>query len=211
MEDCCVARTCAAPNEPCSPSESPLLERNRLVCPPHCPPPTLVPNDGCPRSRRYKIAKRVNETLQYIWRLRPVLVASRPPPSAPPLLLVTTTFPHALQLLKLSHCMHTLRGQARITWIVVEDAAERSADVAALLASANSTAACASNSNDSIAPSTVSLPTGACIVHLAVGPTRRGGYAQRNLALKHIRDRRLAGIVYQMDDDNAYHPSLWAE
>jgi len=40
-------------------------------------------------------------------------------------------------------------------------------------------------------------------VYLAHGPTRSGGNAQRNVALKLIRDGRLNGIVYQLDDDNA--------
>lgn len=29
--------------------------------------------------------------------------------------------------------------------------------------------------------------------------------------MKYIRDRRLAGIVYNLDDDNGYHPRLWNE
>ena len=201
MTDCCLSGTCAAPDEPCSPLESSLLERNRLVCPPHCPPrTTLVPNGGgCPRSRRYKVAKRVNETLQYIWRLPVDHAAYIPPPTAPPLILVTITFPHSLQLLKLSHCVHSLRGQSRLTWLVVEDSAERSPNVAALLASANSTDACASRGSSSSRTRSASRssapapPAVACIIHLAVGPTRRGGYAQRNLALKYIKDQRLSG------------------
>ena len=37
------------------------------------------------------------------------------------------------------------------------------------------------------------------------------GHAQRNLALRYVRDLRMDGVVYNMDDDNAYAPSLWAE
>ena len=46
---------------------------------------------------------------------------------------------------------------------------------------------------------------------MAVGPTRRGGNAQRNAALQMVRDERLRGVVYMMDDDNAWAPELWAE
>ena len=43
-----------------------------------------------------------------------------------------------------------------------------------------------------------------------MGP-RRGGNAQRNVALRYIRDQRLDGVVYNLDDDNAYHPMVWNE
>ena len=46
-------------------------------------------------------------------------------------------------------------------------------------------------------------------VYLAHGPTRSGGNAQRNVALKLIRDGRLNGIVYQLDDDNACATPPW--
>ena len=47
--------------------------------------------------------------------------------------------------------------------------------------------------------------------HLAVGPTRRKGHEQRNLAYRLIRAKQLDGVVYNMDDDNEYSPALWAE
>ena len=53
--------------------------------------------------------------------------------------------------------------------------------------------------------------TGKPYRHIALGPTRKGGNAQRNALLRLIRHEHLEGIVYNMDDDNAYHPSLWAE
>ena len=73
-------------------------------------------------------------------------------------------------------------------WLVGEDAAEPSAAVANLLRA-----------------------TGKPYRHLAFGPTRKGGNAQRNELLQLIQRERLEGIVYNMDDDNAYHPSLWNE
>ena len=46
---------------------------------------------------------------------------------------------------------------------------------------------------------------------MATGPTRRKGHAQRDLAYHLIRSERLSGVVYNMDDDNAYAPQLWDE
>lgn len=178
-----------------------------LLCPPHC----TSWGDGCPlrewhstnrwakhhRDRGYweRIDSVVNRTLTFVWQhsqqLPPPLLP--PPPSSssqpqPRLLLLTVTFPHKLQLLKLRHCVHTIRGMPDVLWIVVEDAAEPSPDVAALLADA-----------------------GVPARHMAIGPTRRGGNAQRNAALQMVRDERLRGVVYMMDDDNAWAPELWAE
>jgi hypothetical protein len=116
------------------------------------------------------------------------------PPHPPPaaggrrLLLITTTYAHAEQLLRLRHCARALAGEPAVLWLVVEDAAERTAAVATLLAR-----------------------SGIEHVHLAHGPTRHGGNSQRNAAMKLIRDRRLEGIVYNLDDDNGYHPRLWNE
>ena len=48
-------------------------------------------------------------------------------------------------------------------------------------------------------------------VYLARGPTRRKGHEQRSLAYEYIRRHRLAGVVYNMDDDNSYAHALWSE
>jgi hypothetical protein len=63
------------------------------------------------------------------------------------------------------------------TWILVEDGTEIDGDVAILVAGLNT-------------------------IYLSIGPTRDKGNAQRNLAFEEIRDRRLEGVVYNMDDDN---------
>jgi L-gulono-1,4-lactone dehydrogenase len=47
--------------------------------------------------------------------------------------------------------------------------------------------------------------------YLHIGPTRDEGSSQRNLAFEYIRDRRLDGIVYSLDDDNLVYPELAAE
>ena len=107
------------------------------------------------------------------------------------LILITVSFPHPLQLLKLEHCGRAL-AHAKLTsevlWIVVEDAAEPSANVSHLLGRLDTPHR-----------------------HMAVGPSRRGGNMQRDAALRYIRDAALDGVVYNMDDDNGFHPSLWGE
>ena len=40
--------------------------------------------------------------------------------------------------------------------------------------------------------------------HLAVGPTRNKGNAQRSLALSWLKAQAAEGIVYNVDDDNEY-------
>ena len=118
------------------------------------------------------------------------LLPSHPPPLAGPrLLLITTTFVHVEQLARLQHLAAALAGEPNVMWIVVEDASEPSPAIADMLAKRATVAH----------------------VHLAHGPTRKGGNAQRNVALKYIRDQRLEGVVYNLDDDNGYHPRLWNE
>ena len=184
-DDCCNLGSC--PEEPCTPEEAPEL--THLVCPPFCP---LA---RCPRWQQNQQLHWTNATLQLLWSLPNATArssSSEATPATGHLILITITFAHKLQILKLLHCVHALRHQHNVTWIVVEDAAERSTSVArTVLAAAEA--------------------RGIRIVHLAHGPTRAGGNAQRNVALKYIRRRRMVGVVYNMDDDNAYHPLLWDE
>ena len=159
---------------------------------------TRCPQRFCERAKRggkivqgkcEPIENHVNRTLSKVWKHLPPPAPTSPWELLPSrrLLLITVTFPHKLQLLKLRHCIAVLTSLPNFLWIVAEDAASPTADVAALLRGSG-------------------LPH----EHLAYGPTRKGGNAQRNAALELIRARQLQGIVYQMDDDNAYHPDLWA-
>ena len=185
-------------------SAMPALGRpqpGHVFCPPDCSwESRRCPGDGCsgwvnecpkrkcpPKGRCTEpIESSVNRTLEVVWRHMP------PPPrrqiKTPRLLLVTVSFPHAVQLHKLAHCARVLQHVPNTLWLVGEDAAEPSAAVANLLRA-----------------------TGKPYRHLAFGPTRKGGNAQRNELLQLIQRERLEGIVYNMDDDNAYHPSLWNE
>lgn len=171
-----------------------------VVCPAHCP------RVKCPaREKREPLIPWLRRNMAV---LRPLLPAHPPPiPMAGQvaataaaaggressqrrrLLLVTTTFQSEQQLMRLEHLALVLAAEPDVLWIVVEDASEPSSNVSALLA----------------ARAHVQH------LHLAYGPTRRGGNAQRNRALQHIRAHRLAGVVYNLDDDNGYHPRLWNE
>ena len=71
-------------------------------------------------------------------------------------------------------------------WIVIEDGDEQDADLARLLRGLN-------------------------VIYRCIGPTRDKGNVQRNLALEIIRDMRLDGIVYNLDDDNLVYDLLCAE
>src|SRR5579871_1258736 len=105
-----------------------------------------------------------------------------------PILVVTPTFDRPGRMAFLERCLATFRRIAGLHWIVVEDGALCSPAVAELLAA-----------------SSVSH------VYLAHGPTRAWGNAQRDLALRHIRDGGMQGVVYLADDDNYYQEPLFAE
>lgn len=175
----------------------------RLTCPPDCSyEHHLCPPEGglncsgwlheCPGRKCNKrgctetIESATQRNLDVIWRHMPD--SPRGPASTPRLLLLTATFPHPLQLIKLTHCARVLARVPNTLWLVAEDAAQRSADVASLLRN-----------------------TRKPYRHLAVGPTHMGGNEQRNALLQLIKRERLEGIVYNLDDDNAYHPFLWDE
>jgi hypothetical protein len=104
------------------------------------------------------------------------------------LLIVTPTYDRPLRTEYLTRCVASFAGVAGLHWLVVEDAAERDPRIAQLLARSR-------------------------IAHtyLAIGPTGSWGNAQRDLALRHIRDTRMDGIVYLADDDNYCEGSVVAE
>jgi hypothetical protein len=104
------------------------------------------------------------------------------------LLIVTPTYDRPLRLEFLRRCVASFKGIAGLHWILVEDAAEPDPAIAQLL-----------------------LRSAIAHTYLAVGPTRSWGNAQRDLALRHIRDRGMDGIVYLADDDNYYERSVFTE
>mgnify|MGYP002633931408 CR=1 FL=1 len=171
--------TVACPGDGCA-------QLKQFECPPHCSDfgdqcqhrkciewnkNKINKRGGGPCMKHEPIQDHVNRTLSIIWPRLPRL----PPATSSVqllrrrrLILITTTFPHALQLLKLQHCANVLNGVPNVHWIVAEDAASPSPEVKALLTAS-------------------AIPH----EHLSVGPTRKGGNAQRNAALKLIRRKKL--------------------
>jgi hypothetical protein len=103
------------------------------------------------------------------------------------IIFVTCTYkrPHRIALLR-RHIDHIFSKINNYTWIVVEDGFELDKEVSILLSGLNS-------------------------VYLCIGPSRDKGNIQRNLAFETIRDQRLEGIVYNMDDDNLVYGALCKE
>jgi len=165
-----------------------------LICPLGCPEfPEVQPCPAHCAALRCPALRPGQAKLPWLTKLVRSLRAHQPLHPAPlsparTLLLITITFPHAEQLLKLEHCAHALRGEPGVLWLVAEDAASPSPRVAETL-----------------------RRSGIRHTHLAHGPTRARGNAQRDAALRHVREHNLSGIVYNMDDDNAYAPRVWNE
>jgi hypothetical protein len=103
------------------------------------------------------------------------------------ILFVTCTYkrPGRIAFLR-RHVDRLFSRISNYTWILVEDAAATDPDVAVLLAGLNA-------------------------IYLNAGPTLDKGNIQRNLAYETIRDRRIDGVVYNMDDDNLVYETLCPE
>ena len=117
---------------------------------------------------------------------------------------ITPTYARPTQRVDLTSICHTLMNVPQITWIVVEDAVNKTQAVTNLLAKCKSVTS----------------------VHLAVKspPTKLKarqlaprGVSQRNTGLKWIREscsnvtEKCRGVVYLMDDDNKYDLRLFQE
>jgi hypothetical protein len=104
------------------------------------------------------------------------------------LLFVTPTFSWRGRIRFLRRCADDFRSVHNLFWIVIEDGDKTSSEVEQLLAQ-----------------------SGVRYTYVAYGPTRNSANAQRNWALKYIRDQRLRGVVYFADDDNKYEARLFDE
>lgn len=94
------------------------------------------------------------------------------------LIFVTCTYQRPQRIAFLRRHIDTIFSKIdNYTWIIVEDGAVLDPEVSILTAGLN-------------------------VIYLNVGPTKDKGNVQRNLALETIRDRRIDGVVYNMDDDN---------
>jgi hypothetical protein len=108
-------------------------------------------------------------------------------PNEQHLIFVTCTYDRPLRIAYLRrHIEEIFSKIENYTWIIVED-------------------------GDSVHPEVQLMTAGLNTVHLHFGPTRDKGHAQRDFALQTIRERRLEGVVYNMDDDNFCYRLICAE
>lgn len=101
------------------------------------------------------------------------------------LIVITPTYERPGRMAMLYHLKGILSERNDVAWFFVEDAPEKSPDVAKF------------------------LPQFAR--HFSIGPTRDYGNAQRNLALLAVKKEGLKGVVYMADDDNRCDPELFDE
>lgn len=101
------------------------------------------------------------------------------------LIVITPTYERPGRMAMLHHLRGILSERNDVAWFVVEDAPEKSPDVAKF------------------------LPRFAR--HFSIGPTRDYGNVQRNLALLAVKKEGLKGVIYMADDDNRYDPELFDE
>lgn len=99
------------------------------------------------------------------------------------IIFITCTYNRPLRLAYMRRHIDNIFSKIdNYTWIIVED-------------------------NDEVDPAVVSLTANLNVRYMAIGPTKDKGHVQRNLALEYVRDNRLEGVVYIMDDDNlVYRP-----
>lgn len=104
------------------------------------------------------------------------------------LILVTCTYerPGRLELIEeLSALVSENNDHNNTSWIVVEDASQINEKIKKI------------------------LPDFA--TYMCEGPTKDGGNKQRNKALQHIKDKKINGNIYSLDDDNKYAPEIFQE
>jgi hypothetical protein len=104
------------------------------------------------------------------------------------LIFVTPTYAWRGRERYLRRCADAFRRVRDLFWIVIEDGDRTSPEVEQVLDR-----------------------SGVPHLYAAHGPTRSSANAQRNWALKYIRDQRLSGVVYFADDDNKYEARLFDE
>jgi predicted dehydrogenase/FAD/FMN-containing dehydrogenase len=103
------------------------------------------------------------------------------------LIFITCTYrrPQRLAFFR-RHIERLISKIDRYIWIVVED-------------------------GNGLDPELQTLLQGCNNIYLHIGPSDDSGSSQRNLALDYIRDKRLDGIVYNLEEENLVHAELAAE
>lgn len=105
-----------------------------------------------------------------------------------PINIITPTHSRPGRLEYMTRMCETLKKLPAIRWIVIEDGEETNRAIQRLLA--------IQRINH---------------VYLAVGPSQDKGNTPRNLGIHYLRAKKLDGVVYFADDDNAYDRRLFAE
>jgi len=105
------------------------------------------------------------------------------------LILVTCTYNHINRISYFKYLINNIFSKLNnYTWIIVEDDSKIDNRLNKLLEQ-----------------------SGVNYEYLYYGPTKSGGNAQRNFALEYIYDSQIDGIIYSVDDDNAYDLQLFEE
>lgn len=105
------------------------------------------------------------------------------------LILITCTYNHINRISYFRYLINNIISKLNnYTWIIVEDNSKIDDGLKNLLEK-----------------------SGVNYEYLYHGPTKSGGNAQRNFALEYIYDSQIDGIIYSVDDDNAYDLQLFEE
>eukprot|EP00756_Hemistasia_phaeocysticola_P038220 Hpha_TRINITY_DN16745_c0_g1::TRINITY_DN16745_c0_g1_i1::g.77593::m.77593 len=103
------------------------------------------------------------------------------------LILVSPTYPGKEQLFRLCRMTQHLREAGKALWIVSDDTATPTEEAVTML-----------------------KDSGVHHMYVYGMQTKKHGNMQRRMALELVKQWKLSGGLYFADDDNAYHPALWA-
>ncbi|RWS11652.1 Galactosylgalactosylxylosylprotein 3-beta-glucuronosyltransferase 3-like protein [Dinothrombium tinctorium] len=140
--------------------------------------------------------------------------ANQSDPFLPRIYIITPTYSRPVQKAELTRLSHTLLLVPKIHWILVEDAAEKSALVSAFISNLLSFA---KSIGHDLEVTHLKIPTPSNYKLKSSDPSwlKPRGVVQRNEALKWLRenDHNLdkSGVVYFADDDNTYDLRLFEE
>ena len=101
------------------------------------------------------------------------------------IIVITSTYERPGRIEMLSHLKSVLDERNDVDWILVEDGAKKISSVEEFIPS--------------------------YCTYLNVGPTKDFGHVQRNLAMEHVFENDMNGVIYNADDDNWYDPRIFGE
>lgn len=118
--------------------------------------------------------------------------------NVPPLYIITPTYKRAEQLAELTRFAHTLMLVPNVSWLVIEDAFEKSPLVAKLL------------EKTGLRYEHLIAPMPEEYKNKKSGPKPRG-VSNRNKGIQWVRANAVDGVLYFADDDNTYDLELFHE